>query len=688
LSQPSLTFTSKRSPMSTPVDELEAWLRARFKLGTLRTGQLDVVRALFRGQRVLFVAPTGHGKSLTYQALAANGQRGVVVVFQPLKALMAEQVQRARAQGLTAAEISSDLNVHDQRRVLNEAVRGDINLLFVAPERLDNALWQELAPQLAIKGVVIDEAHCISIWGHDFRPAYRQLVRITSGMGLRTPVLAVTATAPHQVVQDVQEQIAASGTPPLTIRLPSARQNLRYSALEVDGLVGRLAMLARIANHINGPGIAYVLTTTEARIAAAFLNHVGISAVAYYGGLEATVRHTRLQGWTRNEVRVVCATSALGMGMDRQDIRWIVHLGVPDSLVRYVQEVGRAGRDGREAWGVVLHDPELADVYHWLAHGGHPSRADYAAVAKAIRSGSRKRTDIVVATDVPETATQHILNEFLLRQLVRRSTGQPYEYVWVDDRRDGTPEHGESIELRQKRIDEALTYAASTECRAVHLARAMGDDPLPGPCGICDRCANWTWREDPALLTAADQFVAAWQPDLDCRVKEGGTRLLQRGKALSLYKLGPVGRAVADAKAGGRTAPAEAVAAAVQVVRDPSGPYSGVSFSAVVSIPSTRSGGFVSGFAAQVAGRLGVPHIELTKTRTTGHQKGFRARPNQRRNVAGAFAIPPGVVVSGAVLLVDDLWDSGETLKEAARILRPTTIYPLVMARTRDSDDG
>lgn len=246
-------------PQST--SDVTTWVTDRFSLPGLREGQTEVIQELLQGRRCLFVAPTGHGKSLCYQALAASPwSRGVVLVFQPLKALMREQVQRAEVAGLRAEVINSDLDAEAQQVVLDRVEAGHADLLFISPERQGNRLWLDHVGKLEIKGVVIDEAHCISQWGHDFRPWYQRLVRTIMGLGRRTPVLAITATAPGQVIDDVREQIGPSGEPIRLIRQASHRSNLQLSCVTVRGFAERLGRLLQIARSEGDmPGIAYLL---------------------------------------------------------------------------------------------------------------------------------------------------------------------------------------------------------------------------------------------------------------------------------------------------------------------------------------------------------------------------------------------------------------------------------------------
>lgn len=658
---------------------LESWLHKRFGHSDLRDGQIEVIEALLAGRRSYLVAPTGHGKSLCYQALAASPwTEGVVFVFQPLKALMSEQVERARGLGLRAEFINSDLEHEAQVQVIASVIAGDVDILFLAPERQQNQLWQDRISEMVIKGVVIDEAHCISQWGHDFRPSYRRLVNVTQILGLRTPVLALTATAPGDVVDDIREQIAPSKEQVHGVRLGSHRTNIELAAYQANGFGERLAYALEIAKrHGRAAGLVYVLTTQEATMAARFLSEQGVYALAYHGQMSIEAKGEVLGRWNSEEVTVVCATSALGMGIDRRDVRWVVHIGMPDSLIRYVQEIGRIGRDGEPSFAYAIHDPKID--YSWLLKSGFPNPDDYRLIANKLTKVPMKRGELVEVTDVPETEAQRILEDLCEAKFAEKTSSGPATYI----RRapSGVSPVPEGIEearqLRARFHERAQDYLAGSECRERQLAKAMDDKELPAPCGACDRCRDRPMQPQSRSIDLAKRFLANFQPEIKLPGKTGGA-----GRALSVYDMGQVGEAVRRAKYQGECVPDLVVNAAKKLLDDPRGPYASIVFDAVVSIPSTRTGAFVSDFARRVAERLGIPHIELSKTRVTKPQKNYRSKLHKKRNVEGAFACATSAR-SDVVLLIDDIWASGESMREAARVLRPAVVFPLTMARAR-----
>jgi ATP-dependent DNA helicase RecQ len=398
--------------------------------------------------------------------------------------------------------------------------------------------------------------------------------------------------------------------------------------------------------------------------------------------MEAEQRAEVLRSWQAGAVSVVCATSALGMGLDRADVRWIAHVGLPDSVLRYVQEIGRAGRDGKPASAIAIHDPETTSIYEAFLRGSSPPPEDYSAVAAALRAGLSKRTEVVLRADIPEQIVQRILEDFVRNDLcVRTHDGSRSVYAWRGGTHSGVPEGLEdAIAVRKRFIDEAVAYPSSAECLAIVLARAMGDDTLPAPCGRCDRCRPARVPGLNDLATKAREYFARFCPPI---ARRKGSH--EAGLALSCYGLGRIGEGIKRAKYHGEPVPADLVDLAVGHIRSGSGAYAGASFDAVVSIPSTTSR-VVADFARSLAGRLSVPWIELQKTRVTDPQKRFRSKQWKERNIKGAFALP-GQVRLACVLLVDDVLDSGASLRAAGEVLRPARVYPLVLARSKHRDD-
>ncbi len=325
---------------SNPPEQL---LKERFHINTgFHAGQRDIIEQLVQGKRLLVIQRTGWGKSLCYQ-MASLYYPHLTLVFSPLKALMRDQRQRCNdSYGITAGMVSSEFSTEENRATLARAVEGKLNILFIAPERLDNADWQSSVPQMRISMIVIDEAHCISTWGHDFRPHYQRIVLLLSALPPTIPVLGLTATANTRVEQDVLEQIGA-GTQ--VIRGTMWRPNLYLNVVELRGDREKLAYLAEFLPRLPGTGIIYTATQHDAGMVAAFLQQQGVQAEYYHSRREEQVKRDIEQKFMANQYKVVCSTNALGMGIDKPDIRFVIHYQIPASPIHYYQEIGRAGRD-------------------------------------------------------------------------------------------------------------------------------------------------------------------------------------------------------------------------------------------------------------------------------------------------------------------------------------------------------
>ncbi len=339
----------------------EQFLQERFHINTgFHTGQREIIERLVQGQRVLAIQRTGWGKSLCYQ-MASLYYPHLTIVFSPLKALMRDQCNRCNNwYNIPSAIISSDFSPEENEATLKQAVVGQYKILFIAPERLSNALWQSYVTKMRISMIVIDEAHCISTWGHDFRPQYRRIVRLLSALPDNIPVLALTATANKRVEEDILQQI---GSTTQVIRGTMQRPNLQLNVVALQGDREKLGYLGEILPQWSDKGIIYTATQSSAEMVATFLIQLGINAAYYHAGLEDTIRQDVEQNFMANHYQVVCSTNALGMGIDKRDVRFVIHYHLPASPINYYQEMGRAGRDGKVAKCILLYDP--ADLNVW-----------------------------------------------------------------------------------------------------------------------------------------------------------------------------------------------------------------------------------------------------------------------------------------------------------------------------------
>ncbi|HEX8487903.1 MAG TPA: DEAD/DEAH box helicase, partial [Propionibacteriaceae bacterium] len=450
-----------------------------------RADQITAVEALVdRRQRVLVVQATGWGKSAVYwgatAALRAAGA-GPTLVVSPLLALMRDQISAAERAGLRAATINST-NVDDWSAIRSDLRAGRVDVLLISPERLANPSFAAQLPQLleACGLLVIDEAHCVSDWGFDFRPDYQRLTRTLLALAPRTPVLATTATANERVTVDVAAQL---GDDTVTLRGSLARASLRLAVVPRLTALERYAWVAEALTSLPGSGIVYVLTVAETQRVAAFLTDQGLDVAAYSG--QTDNREELEDRLRRNEIKALVATSALGMGYDKPDLAFCIHLGSPASPVAYYQQVGRAGRALDNATAVLVPSESDERIWEYFATAGIPDEHQVEAILDALRPGLQSVPAIEAATSIRRGRVETLLKILAVDDAVVReqggwsATGQPWYF-----------DEAKWAALRRVRADEAelmRRYAHGDGCLMSFLQQAL-DDPDPSRCGRCSVC--------------------------------------------------------------------------------------------------------------------------------------------------------------------------------------------------------
>jgi ATP-dependent DNA helicase RecQ len=316
-----------------------------------RPKQEEIISAALAGRDTLAILPTGGGKSLCFQVPALM-REGIAIVISPLIALMKDQVQNLARRGIKALAVYSGMTAREIDIALDNAIYGDYKFLYVSPERLNSPVFRTRLQKMSVSFLVVDEAHCISQWGYDFRPDYLRIAELREQIGRNVPVIALTATATPQVAEDIQEKLAFRA--PNLIRASFVRPNLNYVFRQAEN---KLGMLLKVCGKIEGSGIIYVGRRKVAADLAAFLRSNQISAEAYHAGMERETRSAIQDRWKSGQTRVIVSTNAFGMGIDKADVRFVCHYDVPESIEAYFQEAGRAGRDGQPAWAVLLWNP-------------------------------------------------------------------------------------------------------------------------------------------------------------------------------------------------------------------------------------------------------------------------------------------------------------------------------------------
>jgi ATP-dependent DNA helicase RecQ len=691
-----------------PHTPLEQVLRERFGFSEFRPGQREAIETLLERRRLLCIQPTGHGKSLLYQ-LPATLLEGITVVISPLLALMRDQIgQLIERFGISAASINSDQLEEENATAVAGARAGEVKILFVAPERLDNLADFEFLLGLDVALVVVDEAHCISTWGHDFRPSYRRIVDAVESFVARRPdlrVLALTATANERTEADIVSLLGTDAGALAVHRQGMDRPNLALEVHGVRSLPSKLARLSVVVSRelerlrsagLSGSGILYCATRDQTEIAAGFLQECGVDVVAYHAGLEPDRKRELQRAFTQSEVPVIAATNALGMGIDKSDIRFIVHVDVPGSITAYYQEVGRAGRDGQPARGILLFDEQDRDVQEYFIRSAQPTLDDFDLVRRVI-GGAQELGETINLGGIKARSGLHptrvtvVLAE-LIEQLfvVKNLVGRTQAYVCTE--RSGTPSlqrYERQLEVRTHELDAMIAYARrEPDCLMQALRRALGDLEASA-CGRCDRCValHDDVQEHPELVARA----SAWLETRPLPIPASRYPKLSEGLALLDGPLrGPVYAAFMRART---QAPMiqprllELLALGLERLCE------SYEFGSVAMLPS-RSWAQREAVGQWLAEKLDVPLLELlvyASDEQPAARQGTLSNNDQRReNVHGCFALGPDLrkIPRGAVLLVDDYIGSASTLREVGQLLRKTgkldrELVPLMIARVR-----
>ncbi|CAN5876828.1 RecQ family ATP-dependent DNA helicase [soil metagenome] len=665
---------------------------------SFRPGQREAIGALVDDRRrVLLVQRTGWGKSAVYfiaTRLLRDAGAGPTLLISPLLALMRNQIEMAQRAGVRAVTINS-ANTDQWSDIDRQLHDDEVDLLLVSPERLNNPKFRDqleevVAPRTGL--LVIDEAHCISDWGHDFRPDYRRVRTLLDRLSPDLPVLGSTATANDRVIADVSEQL---GSELLVLRGTLDRESLALQVIVHGDPAGRLAWLAAHVPTLPGSGIVYCLTIRDVERVAAWLRDHGVDAEAYSGGTDPAEREAIEQRLSDNDVKVVVATSALGMGYDKPDLQFVIHYQSPGSPIAYYQQVGRAGRGVDRAVGVLLCGHEDVDIQDYFISTAFPPREQAERVVDHLTAAAGPVTldELQAAVNIGYgrlTAMLKVLNvEGAVAQAGSTVKWQRTDQPWAYDE-----ERVEHVTAIRRREQQAMRdYATTDTCLMAFLRREL-DDPHVADCGRCANCAGAALPTtfDPAVANAASRHLRKeplgltprkqWPRGLEShRGRIGDDQRVEPGRVLCRWGRAGWGPLVEQGRLRDRRFDDRLVHASVELISNDWQPEPAPTW--VTSVPSERYPTLVADLAQRIAAALDLPAVDAVTIRAeTPSQRSRNNSVQQAANALEAYAVA-GEVPDGPVLLIDGLVHSQWTLTVVGMLLRDAgaaAVHPYALA--------
>lgn len=630
--------------------------------------QKEAIEHVLANEKVLVVEKTGWGKSMVY-FISCKIKRelgyGPTIIISPLLSLIRNQINSAKKLGLKARSIDST-NIEDWDTINQEIADDDCDILFISPERLANENFRINTLSLINKGIgalVIDEAHCISDWGHDFRPDYKRIKNIIKMLPKSTPVLATTATANKRVVDDICSQI---GQDIKVLRGSLMRKSLILRNFNMKSEEEKLAHLAAIINEFDGCGIVYCSTTSKCVSVAKWLNEVDIRAEFYYASGMKNDDKIRIEKLLmENKIKVVVATNALGMGFDKPDIRFIVHYEKPGSLIEYYQQIGRAGRDGTVANAVLLNYQLDDKIQLLFINNAFPSKEDFEKVYKVIDDSSTgvKKIEILEKENLSSTPLNSILKILEVDGAIIKEGNL---YIRTPKHWEFNEEQAASIiENKKKEFEKLNEYAQSKEC-LMNFIQEQLDDDIIDTCGRCCNCNGISAdiNVSDKMLELADKFLNSKRIIIKHRVKWSQGKnikkefLTQDGISMSIYKQGISGNKVYEDRYNNKKISEELIIKAAECIKKYEN-FEEIKW--ITCVPSIKNPRIVADFAEGLASKLGLPFKEIIyKKNDTIEQKFMKNSYQQEKNIIDSFDISEidFEYFNEPVLLVDDIVNS------------------------------
>ncbi len=664
-------------------EALEKQLSKNFGFNAFYDDQWKTISAIMKGERVLLIEKTGFWKSLAFQ-FPATQFPGVTIIFSPLIALMRDQVSSLKSKGIPAWLINSEQSVEENIKTIELAKRWQLKILYIAPERQENEIWQSAVTEMNISFVVVDEAHCISSWWHDFRPAFRRIRELTRILPRWFPVLATTATATVEVAADIAKQIGGEIT---IIRWALSRPNLELQAVLVENQDDKFELISRFLRLAEWNGIIYTGTRPEAEILAKWCDSEKLNVAYYHGGLEADKRKQIEDDWKLNKYKAIISTNALGMGIDKSDIRFIVHTQVPPSPVHYYQEIGRAWRDWEPAEIVLLYNPskdrELPEAFiEWA----RPSEQKYRNMINVLKNELLWEREICKIGNIKQnqwrTIKADLIDQGVIKEVsVWKSKKFQYQY--------GSREFDYSAfrELKARRLlelEKMIEYVYTDSCKMAYLCSYLWD-AIVHKCGKCSACLRQQLRFTVTQETREkiERFKSDIHPTLE--TASDSVNMID-WIAGWYYGFSNIWGLVHESKyVTKRDFPDSLVK---QTLAAYYSKFRRENFDVIMFVPPTKSWTLVENFSLKIGKHLWIPVLKIDKTREALEQKNFESSYWKKDNVANLFYTHHDLT-GKKVLLIDDVYDSWWTIREIWKLLFQKWAKlsaPLVIAKTISGD--
>lgn len=668
-----------------------------------RKGQWEAIKNLVEDhRRVLLVQKTGWGKSIVYfiaTRMLRDQGAGPTLLISPLLSLMRDQIKMADKIGVQALTINST-NQDNWPEIERILLKNQCDVILISPERLNNYHFRnnvltKISGRIGL--FVIDEAHCISDWGHDFRPDYRRIVRILNQLPPVVPVLGTTATANDRVIDDIQDQL---GKNLVVLRGPLAREGLRLQNIKLNSHAARYAWIAENLPKFGEDkrGIIYCQTVHDTERLADWLTIKGFNAKPYHGGMDSDLRERLENDFKNNVVDILVATVALGMGFDKPDIYFVIHFQCPGSVVHYYQQVGRAGRKLDKSYGILLGGGDDEEIQDYFIKSAFPSKSVMENILNCLeKSEGLSFYQILSHVNVSNSVLEKALKLLEIDQAIGVDYKGRRIFFRTAKKWHPNEERIEKItQLRRAEVDEMKAYLEHDGCLMAFLQRTL-NDPKPFDCGVCANCQNrgFSSEVDGNLHKEAKEYVRSERIELTPRkqfptglsVPQKGRKVQKEyqnmpGRALCYYGDGLWGKLVREGKYQNGYFSHDLVEASAHLIKNLWRPDPYPKW--VVPIPSNRHPTLVSEFARALAQTLRLQfHDILSRTSNPPEQKNMENSLHQSKNVLSSLNIK-GKIAPYPILLVDDIVDSGWTLTIAGYLLQKNgsgVVFPFTLAK-------